>query len=242
MTSAPLRLSRVSTAIAVVFALAAAPAAAAGYLKFGDIKGDVQARAGHGREIHIESFSWGATQAGAPFNYGGGGSTGKVNVHDVSMSRAAAGTASKDMTTKGSTVGENSAAGDPDRPLVAGRVPNTMKESGEKGGTEDINIGVGELQEMTISKSSDKATPKLYESAAKGKVFKSPAPKGSMSTVVPAGACRLGARYPTAELGTGDRVYTMTGVVVTGCSTAASHDGSIPTETLSLNYDKITWK
>ena len=29
------------------------------------------------------------------------------------------------------------------------------KESGEKGGTEDINIGVGELQECTISKSMD---------------------------------------------------------------------------------------
>jgi type VI protein secretion system component Hcp len=119
-------------------------------------------------------------------------------------------------------------------------VEREMKESGEKGGTEDMNIGIGELQEMTISKSSDKATPKLYESAAKGKVFKSPAAKGSMTTKVPAGTCKLGARYPTAELGTGEKVYTMTGVVVTGCATAS--DGSIPTETLSLNYDKITWK
>jgi hypothetical protein len=32
-------------------------------------------------------------------------------------------------------------------------VEREMKESGEKGGTEDINIGVGELQECTISKS-----------------------------------------------------------------------------------------
>jgi hypothetical protein len=29
------------------------------------------------------------------------------------------------------------------------------RTSGEKGGTEDINIGVGELQECTISKSMD---------------------------------------------------------------------------------------
>jgi len=29
--------------------------------------------------------------------------------------------------------------------------PATRKESGEKGGTEDINIGVGELQECTVS-------------------------------------------------------------------------------------------
>ena len=34
-------------------------------------------------------------------------------------------------------------------------VEREMKESGEKGGTEDINIGVGELQECTISKSMD---------------------------------------------------------------------------------------
>jgi hypothetical protein len=34
-------------------------------------------------------------------------------------------------------------------------VEREMKESGEKGGTEDINIGVGELQECTISKSRD---------------------------------------------------------------------------------------
>jgi hypothetical protein len=33
-------------------------------------------------------------------------------------------------------------------------VEREMKESGEKGGTEDINIGVGELQECTISKSA----------------------------------------------------------------------------------------
>jgi hypothetical protein len=37
----------------------------------------------------------------------------------------------------------------------------TTKESGEKGGTEDINIGVGELQE-------DKASPKLQEPVTEG--------------------------------------------------------------------------
>ncbi|MCA9240999.1 MAG: type VI secretion system tube protein Hcp [Planctomycetales bacterium] len=36
-------------------------------------------------------------------------------------------------------------------------VEREMKESGEKGGTEDINIGVGELQECTLSKSMDLA-------------------------------------------------------------------------------------
>jgi hypothetical protein len=39
-------------------------------------------------------------------------------------------------------------------PLDSGAVVVQVKESGEKGGTEDINIGVGELQECTISKSA----------------------------------------------------------------------------------------
>ena len=40
----------------------------------------------HKDEIHIESFSWGVTQQGG-FNVGGGGGAGKVNVHDISISK-----------------------------------------------------------------------------------------------------------------------------------------------------------
>ncbi|MCA9212662.1 MAG: type VI secretion system tube protein Hcp [Planctomycetales bacterium] len=49
-------------------------------------------------------------------------------------------------------------------------VEREMKESGEKGGTEDINIGVGELQECTISKSMDTAASsrEMKESGEKG--------------------------------------------------------------------------
>ena len=115
-------------------------------------------------------------------------------------------------------------------------VEREMKESGEKGGTEDINIGVGELQEATISKSMDKATPKLIEAPVKGKVFARPQPRGSLSIKVPAGTCKAGARYPAAEFGTDKRVYQLTGVVVTGCG------GGVAMETLSLNYEKISWK
>ena len=47
-------------------------------------------------------------------------------------------------------------------------VEREMKESGEKGGTEDINIGIGELQECTISKSMDSASPYLAQAAING--------------------------------------------------------------------------
>jgi type VI protein secretion system component Hcp len=47
-------------------------------------------------------------------------------------------------------------------------VEREMKESGEKGGTADINIGVGELQECTISKTMDRASAKLAQYAING--------------------------------------------------------------------------
>jgi hypothetical protein len=47
-------------------------------------------------------------------------------------------------------------------------VEREMKESGEKGGTEDINIGVGELQECTISKSMDVSSPLLAQYSING--------------------------------------------------------------------------
>lgn len=47
-------------------------------------------------------------------------------------------------------------------------VEREMKESGEKGGTADINIGVGELQECTISKSMDASSTKLTQFAING--------------------------------------------------------------------------
>ena len=48
-------------------------------------------------------------------------------------------------------------------------VEREMKESGEKGGTADINIGVGELQECTISKSMDAASAGLAHFAWSGR-------------------------------------------------------------------------
>lgn len=47
-------------------------------------------------------------------------------------------------------------------------VEREMKESGEKGGTADINIGVGELQECNISKSMDMCSMALAQYAING--------------------------------------------------------------------------
>jgi type VI secretion system secreted protein Hcp len=55
------------------------------FLKLDGIKGESKDDK-HKDEIHIESFSWGLTQQGG-FNTGGGGGAGKVNVHDISISK-----------------------------------------------------------------------------------------------------------------------------------------------------------
>ena len=47
-------------------------------------------------------------------------------------------------------------------------VEREMKESGEKAGTADINIGIGELQPVSISKSMDSASAKLAQFAING--------------------------------------------------------------------------
>lgn len=66
-----------------------------------------------------------------------------------------------------------------------------------------------------------------------------PRKRGSLSIKVPAGTCKAGARYPAAEFGTDKRLYTLTDVVVTGCGAASG--GDRPTESLSLNYTKISY-
>src|SRR5215471_8524354 len=55
------------------------------FLKLDGIKGESK-DSKHKDEIHIESFSWGMSQTGA-MSSGGGGGAGKVNVHDISITK-----------------------------------------------------------------------------------------------------------------------------------------------------------
>lgn len=53
------------------------------FLKLDGIKGESHDHK-HKDEIHIESFSWGMAQTGS-FGAAGGGGSGKVNVHDITV-------------------------------------------------------------------------------------------------------------------------------------------------------------
>lgn len=110
-------------------------------------------------------------------------------------------------------------------------VEREMKESGEKGGTEDINIGVGELQECNISKSMDRASAKLAQFAING---------NSLGTAV----------IDFVEIGGGNNPqgkpkcylrYMLDRCFVKSWSTSGDADDR-PTEEVAFYYNKIAFQ
>jgi type VI protein secretion system component Hcp len=110
-------------------------------------------------------------------------------------------------------------------------VEREMKESGEKGGTEDINIGVGELQECTISKSMDSTSGKLAQFAING---------NSLGT----------ANIYFCEVGGGGDVegkpivylqYVLDRVFIKSWSTSGDADDR-PTEEVAFYYNRIAFQ
>lgn len=105
-------------------------------------------------------------------------------------------------------------------------VEREMKESGEKGGTEDINIGVGELQECTISKSMDATSPQLAQFAVSGNSL---------------GACEVClADAPGSALPVCYAHFVMERCYVRSFATRAAGDEP-PTEEVAFYYNKIAF-
>src|SRR5262245_3507535 len=108
-------------------------------------------------------------------------------------------------------------------------VEREMKESGEKGGTEDINIGIGELQECTISKSMDRASCTLAQFAINGNSLGS----AQIDFVEVAGGDIEG--KPKCYLR-----YVLDRVFVKSWSTSGDADDR-PTEEVAFYYNKIAF-
>jgi hypothetical protein len=83
--------------------------------------------------------------------------TGMLAIAATAMLAIAGGAVGSEPTKKAKASSSKSTGAEPKKggKLKAKTTTTPMKESGEKGGTEDINIGVGELQE------GGKARPKL---------------------------------------------------------------------------------
>jgi type VI secretion system secreted protein Hcp len=106
-------------------------------------------------------------------------------------------------------------------------VEREMKESGEKGGTEDMNIGVGELQECTISKSMDLGSARLAQVAINGNALGA----ATIDFVEVAGDEGKPTCYLRYHL---DRCW------VKSWSTSGDADDR-PTEEVAFYYNKITF-
>jgi type VI secretion system secreted protein Hcp len=108
-------------------------------------------------------------------------------------------------------------------------IDNTQKHRpGEKGGTEDINIGVGELQECTISKSMDSASAQLAQFAINGN---SPG-TAEIDFVEVAGSA---GEQPVTYL-----KYKLDRVFIKSWSTSGDADDR-PTEEVAFYYNKIAF-
>ncbi|BCX46828.1 type VI secretion system effector protein [Haloferula helveola] len=110
-------------------------------------------------------------------------------------------------------------------------IEREMKESGEKGGTEDINIGVGELQECTISKSMDWASTQLAQFAINGN---SPG-TAEIHFVEVAGGGDGTADQPVCYL-----KYKLDRCFIKSWSTSGDADDR-PTEEVAFYYNKIAF-
>ena len=111
-------------------------------------------------------------------------------------------------------------------------VEREMKESGEKGGTEDINIGVGELQECTISKSMDAASANLAQFAINGN-----SPGQAEIHFIETGGPTDSTGKPIPYL-----VYKLDRAFVTIWQTSTDDDPDTedrPTEQVSFGYSKL---
>lgn len=105
-------------------------------------------------------------------------------------------------------------------------VERELKKAGEKGGTEDINIGIGELQECTISKSMDWASPVLAQFAINGN-----SPGGARIHFLASGGDGETTAYLKYKL---DRCF------VKSWSTSGDADDQ-PTEEVAFYYNKIAF-
>lgn len=112
--------------------------------------------------------------------------------------------------------------------LSCGIDNTTKKRSGEKGGTADINIGVGELQECTITKKTDSASAQIAQFAVNGN---SPGTAEIDFVEVAGGSEGEPISYLKYKL---DRVF------IKSWSTSGDADDR-PTEEVSFYYNKIAF-
>ena len=120
-------------------------------------------------------------------------------------------------------------------PPAPGEAEITLKTADEAHKVSDVTLKRGTM----AAEAEGLATGKRQH---KPLVVTKPIDKGSLTAIIPAGLCQVGARYERASLSTEEGVYRMRGVTVTDCVPRladADGDGVHPMETISLNYEEV---
>jgi type VI protein secretion system component Hcp len=217
-------------AAAALTAFAATSAAAAGanlFLKFNDsTRSDI---AKGGGQIEIESYSWGAARTAAQGKVEhewkveegesappppGGVSVAAGDVDGDSRAAKKPRTTVKTLAPGATKPTTGQATGDPDQPVLTGNVPNASAAKRQH-------------RPVTITKEWDASTPQLAKPLEKGSVW--------VRVATPWTACRVGARYPSLELGDGTKRHVLQDVTVASCG------GSSAQEEVAFYYNRIAF-
>ena len=210
-----------SLAAAFMLTAVASPAAAGStdyLLELGGVQGESQDDK-HKNQIEILSYWWGATRSDAITD-------GLLIVRGVNAQPAAEG--SKDMTLKGSKIGENSAATAGGVRVAVGDVDGDGRAEAKVPKTTVRGLAPGAIK--PTAQATGKRVHKPFRLSA-------PLETGSVTVRGRFPGCAVGAHYPTIRLGNAARRYTLQDAVITSCSTVPG--GAAPMEEVSFNYAKI---
>jgi len=135
------------------------------------------------------------------------------------------------VTEKGAS---RQATGDPDRPIIAGTAPNPSPTADRKRQYASIQAGPTPYnpKEYSVSKSNKRAAAARATPLDKGSVW--------VRVATPWAACRVGARYPSLELGGAGKRYVLQDVTVASCGGSRGADDR-PTEDIAFYYNKIAF-
>jgi len=167
-----------------------------------------------GEQLEVQSWSWGGAQAGVT----------KVDSFTVKQGVKPVGTS--DVTMKRGT----------GPAPVAGGVQVAVGDV-----TGDGSAGPGASQSMTVGGAQTEASgPPTGKRQHKPMTLTKPLDRGSVNVKVkfPWAACRVGAHYPSLELGGGAERYVLQDVTVSGCGgSGGTSEG--PEESITFVYGKL---
>ena len=208
--------------VVAILAFGSLPAVAAVdmFIKIEGVQGESKAAA-HEGQIEVLSWSWGETNAGSHTRP----SQQRVMVAPKQGEGATGATRRRGDTTLGDVVVVRELDKSSTK-LQEASVGGTNNNSAMKLKNNRAPRDGSGRGDLTITKQVDASSPKLQEACASGKVF----PKVEISNPQSYGGSR--ATYLK---------YELKNVMVTSCSTGSADGGTVPTEMISLNYEKISY-